>query len=182
MAMVVCKNGHMYDSSKNSSCPYCPSSSVNEDEMGETIFDSDNDKTEIIDTQTEKIEELSDGRDKTQIHKPMMQGVSDKVPLSGRKLVGWLVTFTLNANGQDFRLYEGKTTIGAGKKCDIVINDAEISAHHATILYRNGKFKIKDEFTTNGTFVNGEMIDDVGSMEDKSEIKMGRTIFLFRMI
>ncbi|MCS7152375.1 MAG: FHA domain-containing protein [Bacteroidia bacterium] len=98
-----------------------------------------------------------------------------------RKIVGWLVSFTLHPNGVDFRLYEGRNTIGTDHRCDIVINDPAASGHHLTILYRAGEFLFRDELSTNGTFVNGEMQNE-GKLRDGDVIKVGNTEFRFRTI
>ena len=72
--------------------------------------------------------------------------------------------------------------LGADNKCDIMISDSEVSGHHATILYRSGKFKIKDEFSTNGTLIDGNEIEDQTELEDGNTITLGKTDFLFRRI
>lgn len=39
-----------------------------------------------------------------------------------RKLVGWLVSYTLDAMGVDFKLYEGRNIIGRDADCSISVN------------------------------------------------------------
>lgn len=103
-------------------------------------------------------------------------------PRPTRKLIGWLVSYTIDANGIDFRLFEGRNTIGRKPSNDICVDtDVVISSHHATVRYRKGVTKIKDEFTTNGTYVNGKDIDDeVVQLNDGDEIKIGSTVFKFK--
>ena len=101
---------------------------------------------------------------------------------SGRKLVAWLVTFSWDKLGQDYRIFEGKTLIGADSNCDITIGDGEVSGHHATLLFRGGVFRIKDEFSTNGTIVNDQEIVDQLELKDGDSITLGKTEFLFRSI
>ncbi|MEN3040597.1 MAG: FHA domain-containing protein [Bacteroidia bacterium] len=98
-----------------------------------------------------------------------------------RKIVGWLISFTLHPNGVDFRLYEGRNTIGSDPKCDIPLNDLGVSAHHLTILYRAGQFLFRDELSTNGTFINGEMVNE-GTLKDGDIIRIGNTEFRFRAV
>ena len=98
------------------------------------------------------------------------------------KLVGWLVTYDLDKYGVDFRLYEGRNIIGRDPSCSVCINDAKVSAQHAILLYRNEKFRIKDNLSVNGTIVNGEDIDDDSVLlSDGDIIKVGNTNLLFRM-
>jgi len=99
-----------------------------------------------------------------------------------RKLVGWLVSYTLDELGMDFRLYEGKNVIGSDVSSDIaVLQDKSVSGKHATILYRNNKFLLRDELSTNGTFLNGEIVEvETPVLQDGDIIKVGNTVFKFR--
>ncbi len=100
----------------------------------------------------------------------------------GRKLVGWLVSFTIDVNGIDFHLYEGRNLIGGDGGCDIVVqNDRAVSSRHLTILHRMGQFKFKDEFSTNGTFINDVFVEE-GNLNDGDVIRIGDTVFKFRSI
>lgn len=100
----------------------------------------------------------------------------------GRKMVGWLVSFTIDENGVDFRLYEGRNIIGADPGCDITVTgDHSVSGKHLTILHRMGHFKFRDEFSTNGTFINDVFVEE-GTLKDGDVIRIGETIFKFRSI
>ena len=98
-----------------------------------------------------------------------------------RKIVGWLVSFTNDEHGQDYRLYVGKNKIGSVPGCDIVVKDSSISGDHATILYRDNAFLIKDNFSTNGTKINGVSIEE-GKLKDNDELILGNTLFKFKSI
>jgi hypothetical protein len=101
---------------------------------------------------------------------------------TGRKLVGWLVSFTIDPNGIDFKLYEGRNLIGSDPMCDIAVpNDAAVSSKHLTILHRMGHFKFKDELSTNGTFIN-DVFEEEGNLKDGDMVRIGDTIFKFRSI
>lgn len=102
---------------------------------------------------------------------------------ANRKLVGWLVSYTIDEMGIDFKLYEGKNSIGSSSDNDItVFQDKSISGKHATILFRNGKFKLKDEFSTNGTYLNDEIVEDeTPVLKDNDIIKVGNTIFKIKI-
>ena len=98
-----------------------------------------------------------------------------------RKLVGWLVSYTLDTMGVDFKLYEGRNIIGRGADCSISINDNMVSAKHSTLLFKAGRYAIKDEMSSHGTIVNGNDIGlDPCYLQDGDEIKMGNTVFKFR--
>ncbi len=100
-----------------------------------------------------------------------------------RKLVGWLVSYTINELGIDFRLYEGQNNIGRdGKNTVRITEDSSISSHHATILYRGGQFYLRDEMSTNPSFVNGEevMPGNTVKLKDGDSIMVGKTVLLLR--
>jgi len=107
--------------------------------------------------------------------------VNRKETRSASRLVGWLVTYTLDPNGIDFRLYEGRNIIGKDFTCGVCLNDPKVSGQHAILLFRNDKFRLKDNLSTNGTFVNGEDIEvDSVVLHDGDIIQVGDTVLLFR--
>lgn len=108
-------------------------------------------------------------------------GFQPRTESYGRKLVGWLVSFTVDPNGVDYQLFEGRNSLGSKPGCDIVVNDPAVSGHHLTILFRMGHFKFKDELSTNGTFINDVFVEE-GNLQDGDNIRIGDTIFKFRSI
>lgn len=122
---------------------------------------------------------------KTFIHDHQNSNKEGAVELirEARKLTGWIVSFTLNPMGQDYRIYEGSNTIGRDTGNTITItSDNAISSKHITILSKNEKYYIRDEMAANGTFVNDEEIE-VGrpyELKDGDKIKIGTTVFKFR--
>ena len=100
-----------------------------------------------------------------------------------RKLVGWLVSFTLDESGRDFRLFEGKNKLGRNLSNDIRISqDGKISGEHATLLFRGDSFHVKDEMATNPSFYNDEEIKPGQTVEvkDGDTLKFGSNTFMLR--
>jgi len=98
-----------------------------------------------------------------------------------RKLVGWLVTFSLDNLGTGYELFEGRNSIGRDEGCNITVNDRMISGKHATILFRNDQFRVKDEMSAHGTFVNNKEIGfEPYELQDGDIIKMGNIVFKFK--
>lgn len=95
------------------------------------------------------------------------------------KLVGWLVSYNRNPDGEDFRIYAGYNRIGANPVCDIVIDDETVSGSHAIIVYRDGRFLIKDDLSRNGTFVNGREISEAHPLQSYDAVRFGNTILTF---
>jgi hypothetical protein len=95
-----------------------------------------------------------------------------------RKIIGWIISYSHDSMGMDFRLFEGNNTIGRDASNTITIgNDTAISGKHVTILFRLNKCYIKDEMASNGTFINGDLIG-VGQpceLNDGDVIGLGST-------
>ena len=66
-------------------------------------------------------------------------------------------------------------TIGRDPDNDVVIDNAGVSRHHATIHYRGGAFEIRDEGSANGIFVNGERVTGL-ELEDGDSVQIGKFV------
>ena len=121
--------------------------------------------------------------DETEIvETPEGKKVEKKNYRSSRKLVGWLVTYSFDSMGEDYKLREGRNTIGHDGDCNITVNDPLMSGKHATILFQDNTYFMKDEFSTHGTFVNDVKMRPDSSQEinDGDTIRLGKTEFKFR--
>jgi hypothetical protein len=110
-------------------------------------------------------------------HKPV------GAPRASRRMVGWLVSYTLDSMGLDYRLYEGNNTVGRDTNNSIIIKqDSVISSKHINILFRKDRYWIRDEMSANGTLLNGEDLDldKVYELHDGDTIKIGNTNFKFK--
>jgi len=69
--------------------------------------------------------------------------------------------YLLDSGGQQFAIRLGASTrIGRALDNDIVIGDASVSRHHASIEYRNGGFLLRDLGSHNGTWVGGQRVTE----------------------
>ena len=109
----------------------------------------------------------------------------------GRRLTGIVVTFTWSPLGQLFEVHEGRNFGGSGtvsaegqRDADIlVLDDTTMSSAHFLILCQGGKYSIKDCNSTNGTYVNGELIDALGiELADSAHIQAGATLLIFKKV
>lgn len=58
--------------------------------------------------------------------------------------------------GTSYALQEGETSIGRQQDCTIVLSSSKVSKRHCVFLMsNNGEITLRDEGSTNGTFVNG---------------------------
>lgn len=110
-----------------------------------------------------------------------MMSVDDmkKATNSKGKLVGWLVSYTRNPDGEDFKLRVGYNRMGANPACDIVVEDETVSGSHAILVFRDGRCLIKDDLSRNGTFVNGKEITEAHPLQNYDQIRIGNTILTY---
>ncbi|MDR3267445.1 MAG: FHA domain-containing protein [Tannerella sp.] len=197
MAKKTCSKGHIYDSNiYGDNCPFCPSTGtgtvVNENVDGKTVrnFDAPGGTEMIQDGRTFV------GGSPTNPTIPMGGiggggGVAGGTVIrpadngtgtpSGRKLVGFLVTYNTTPTGQSFNIYEGKNFVGRDLTVNIPVQgDSQISGKHLSVLYRpaDRKFKFKDEQSSNGTYVNEVLIDE-GELNTYDVIRIGSTNLTF---
>jgi hypothetical protein len=109
----------------------------------------------------------------------------------GRRLTGIVTTFTWSRLGQLYPVRDGRNFAGSGVvssdnniPCEILVSeDRTMSSAHFLILCQGGKYIVSDNFSTNGTFVDGEQIDTRGvDLPDNAVIKAGATVFRFQKI
>ena len=128
------------------------------------------------------VEGPSGGRPKARtVFDPGSSGAAQAAVQAQARLVGWLVTFSHLPAGEDYRLREGRNILGADPaECDVVVpNDPSISSKHAVIVYREGQLQIRDNDSTNGTYVNGVDIFGKGGVPIKNldVVRLGKTDF-----
>jgi len=63
--------------------------------------------------------------------------------------------------GRDFPLTKTLISIGRGLDNDLVIDDPRVSRHHAQITFRHSHYLLRDQRSTNGTFVNDQPVETV---------------------
>lgn len=71
-----------------------------------------------------------------------------------------LVLLSEGFTGRTYELKTDKTTVGRLSDNAFEIPEASVSSHHAEILMRGNDVVIKDLGSTNGTFINGEKIEE----------------------
>ncbi len=95
--------------------------------------------------------------------------------------VGWVVVLNGELSGRDFRLVDGKNTMGTAADCEVVLTDPYLSSHHAVIRHENGEFTLVDLDSTNGSFVN-ERRCSREDLIDNDKIRLGRSELHFKSL
>ncbi|MBK9945254.1 MAG: DUF3662 and FHA domain-containing protein [Kouleothrix sp.] len=70
-------------------------------------------------------------------------------------------------------------TVGRGLNNDIILEDTRVSRHHAQLRYRARRFWISDLGSTNGTFVNGEQVEEK-ALRDGDVVSLGGLELTFK--
>ncbi len=65
------------------------------------------------------------------------------------------------------------TLVGRDRSCAVCVEDAGVSAVHASITHRKGKFLLEDRQSTNGTFLNGVRISSEQPLSDGDRLQLG---------
>lgn len=191
----TCANGHNYDATL-AVCPYCPKTTAKKSPQenitsAKTVLDTPYVQPEktTLDTKTAKpiasannTNNIEQGKiiniDKPPVAKTGIEKPKEKT----NKLAGWLVSFDINPEGTDYKLYDGKLKIGRAKSNQIILDDKEVSDEHVLLFCRDGRILLQDELSASGTFVNGKKIDSRIQLKDNDEIKIGNTSFKVKII
>jgi pSer/pThr/pTyr-binding forkhead associated (FHA) protein len=87
--------------------------------------------------------------------------------------------YLAGANGDRFAVRPGLATrIGRALDNDIVVSDASVSRHHATIEASNGSYRLRDLGSQNGTYVGGERITEA-PLGSGAAVRIGDAVFTF---
>src|SRR6516165_922237 len=82
--------------------------------------------------------------------------------------------------GEVYPLVEGqRCTLGRANTNRIVIKDELSSREHAEVHYGDGRWRLRDLGSLNGTRLNGAAVDSEWELGPGDEINIGRTRFMF---
>lgn len=203
MAMQQCPNGHLFDDTRNSSCPFCGNNAgLNVTvPLGEIQAQAD---TNNAFPQTAPLDDFGGGYVAPQpAVSPMASDssfpttapvaeafavttykediVNDKGIIEVR---GWLVCLEGEKRGLDFKIHGEKNSIGRGSDNDIKLDfDSAISKGvNAIISYdvRNNKFFIFLGESKNNIYVNDQLLMTPIELKDYDIIEIGSTKMIFR--
>ena len=94
----------------------------------------------------------------------------------------WLVAVTGGgiSAGERFDLFGG-ITIGRSPDADVRIEDRYASGVHARVYSRGASYYVEDMNSTNGTYVNGRLLEGESKLSDLDEVRIGDTEFRFEL-
>jgi pSer/pThr/pTyr-binding forkhead associated (FHA) protein len=110
---------------------------------------------------------------------PVAQAILDKVEHPARLILRTDTGEVL----QEYPLEKAEISIGRAPTSDILLSkDKLTSRRHATVSYENGKYSIRDEHSANGTFLNGQQLEEMTprTLQDGDHIGIGEHELVFQ--
>jgi hypothetical protein len=80
--------------------------------------------------------------------------------------------------GKVFELARDVITIGRDLKCDVVLNDPEISRNHTRLTAAGNGYQVEDLESTNGTFVNSQKVTAPRLLQPGDLVGLGENLVL----
>ena len=75
-----------------------------------------------------------------------------------------------------YRLDDGSYLIGRGASCPLHLPEPDVSERHALLMLRGRKARLEDLHSANGTYVNGEPIDDIVEIPPDAIVQIGENM------
>lgn len=88
----------------------------------------------------------------------------------------------LERNGERLFLQPGENVIGRGGSANLVIDDRQVSRHHARVVLAPDSVSVQDLASHNGTFVRGERIEGRAELRDGDELRLGHITLVVRIL
>jgi diguanylate cyclase (GGDEF)-like protein len=121
------------------------------------------------------------------VAKPDDRRYSERTIITERKLPvtddvpeheAYLVVIYGDELGKRISLEGGSVEAGRSSSCQIPIDQESVSRRHARIWWTGSVFRVEDLGSTNGTYVNDELVSQ-RDLQDGDLVKVGRTILKF---
>ena len=83
---------------------------------------------------------------------------------------------------QEYPLEKAEISIGRAPNSDILLSkDKLTSRNHATVRYENGQYILRDNHSANGTFVNGQQLEEMSPrvLQDGDHVGIGEHELIF---
>lgn len=84
-----------------------------------------------------------------------------------------------SAPGQIFEITAERMVLGRHPNCEIVLDNAAVSRHHAQILESHGNYFLEDLRSRNRTYLNGEAVEGRIQLDENDELSVCNVMFRF---
>ncbi len=86
------------------------------------------------------------------------------------------LTTLIGGRRETHELEDGSYMIGRGASCRIVLPFPDVSERHAVLTVRDGRAVMEDLHSANGTYVNGERIDEAVVLDSGMVVQVGESM------
>jgi pSer/pThr/pTyr-binding forkhead associated (FHA) protein len=98
--------------------------------------------------------------------------------LASQKTPALTIHFTIADGKENTKQFlQPEVMIGRDTNCDLSMMDEALSAHHARLTHHHGQWWLEDLNSTNGTFLNREILTTPAVVITGDQFKCGNTIF-----
>jgi hypothetical protein len=105
--------------------------------------------------------------------------VLPKTGARNAKRKAFLMVSTGPAAGMVFPVTQRSLLVGRSLEAEVQINEQAISHEHACLEQTDGGIVLRDLGSTNGTYINGERVEEAVVLSGGDSIRMGSTTFTF---
>ena len=92
---------------------------------------------------------------------------------------GCLIVIYGQDMGRRVRVGTEPLIIGRSPQCSIQVDQESVSRNHCRIWFSGSGFLVRDLGSTNGTYVNDDLVEGEGRLRHGDQLKVGRTILKF---
>ena len=108
------------------------------------------------------------------------------IKVSGSNTPGGLDPWAVlidTAGGTVLEVCDNRNLVGRAEDCDVVVDDSQVSRHHAVLTRAGGRVAIRDLGSSNGTWVSGRRARATAmDVAPGDEITLGPASFSFRLV
>jgi len=173
--MQRCKEGHFYDETQHTVCPYCPIAGLVVDKTVPVAREA-----------SPRAPGSAAGQDQPTTPKPFDEGATQghyKAKLGIEPVVGWLVCVKGPDRGRDYRIRSQRNFIGRDPRMDICIaGDNQISReNHAAVTYdpRSNTFRFTLGDSRSLAYLNSVLVEQPMPLKPYDLIELGETHLRF---
>lgn len=102
--------------------------------------------------------------------------------LAGQKIPEIILSIQVDQGNTGVRQFsQPEVMIGRDPNCDLSLIDEALSAQHARLIYHHGQWWLEDLNSTNGTYLNRELLTTSAVVIAGDKFKCGNTIFSIQL-
>jgi len=110
----------------------------------------------------------------------LIRGTSTKSTAAGKAQFALRVSSGFN-QGALLPLTRKRSVLGRSFQASVPLEDDRVSREHAEIILDKGRFYVSDKESTNGTYLNNEVLKGRKELSPGDTIRVGSSVFVFEV-